>query len=631
MTKIKVSVICWVALCIFLCAGCKNGPEKLAQDNDPDLEVYLNFDNTTKSIATESILPTEEGKIKYTKGLEGKALFLNHKELAAKLTIENSMLNFKQGEDFTVQFWIKTEVGCSENAMLLSNKNMMDLSLASQKKAGWSVFLSGGTFGWNMGSGKRRISYMHDGGGNYMLNDGLWHQLTITYSGSKDEVGLFYDGDKKVTYKVNDDTGFDFSSVLPLHIGSASLESNTEEGLLPEILRGAEQVQKLVDEFHNLGLRQIKNDELLNLVIDPEACVDTVIMDMKLDPEMDMAELEKKIKELDLESIFNTKRELMNNPFTTYQSRRFMIVAQLLNIYSLKDGKVVVNEKVAEKYKQKETLQNPDIQIDELRIWLKEVEPEQVLASYSEYYKPISYDTEVKDSLIVADWNIWHGGIHHNIEEHGWDSRDRVIEMLEEEGADVIMMQETYSSGDYISAKLGYYYATATDWDYLNQGANISVISRYTIKEIRVPDDAAFMNVAARVELSENQDIWVMSNWYGMNKFQEVYDFHQSRFENSDSVPVLFAGDFNAVPHTDGGESLASELMMEAGFTDAFRTMYPDIEEFPGYSHRMGRRIDQLYYKGKGLKNTSIKVVSSWPTGFPSDHYLIVSEFDLNQ
>jgi hypothetical protein len=42
-----------------------------------------------------------------------------------------------------------------------------------------------------------------------------------------------------------------------------------------------------------------------------------------------------------------------------------------------------------------------------------------------------------------------------------------------------------------------------------------------------------------------------------------------------------------------------------------------------------GSRIDQLYYKGDGLRNTSTRLVNFWPTGFPSDHYLIVAEFDL--
>ena len=121
-----------------------------------------------------------------------------------------------------------------------------------------------------------------------------------------------------------------------------------------------------------------------------------------------------------------------------------------------------------------------------------------------------------------------------------------------------------------------------------------------------------------------------MSNWYGMRQFPEVFDFQKSRFEKSDTIPTLFAGDFNAVPHTDGGKSLASKELLNAGFKDAFRTFYPDVQKYPGYSHRNGRRIDQLYYKGKGLKNTSTKIISTWPDGFPSDHFLIISKFDLN-
>jgi endonuclease/exonuclease/phosphatase (EEP) superfamily protein YafD len=121
-----------------------------------------------------------------------------------------------------------------------------------------------------------------------------------------------------------------------------------------------------------------------------------------------------------------------------------------------------------------------------------------------------------------------------------------------------------------------------------------------------------------------------MSNWYGMDQFPAVFDFHQSRFQESDRIPTVFGGDFNAVPHTDGGDSPASQALLGAGFTDAFRSLYPDVEEFPGPSHRSGRRIDQLYYKGAGLTNTSTRVLSSRPGGFPSDHFLILSTFDLD-
>jgi endonuclease/exonuclease/phosphatase (EEP) superfamily protein YafD len=69
---------------------------------------------------------------------------------------------------------------------------------------------------------------------------------------------------------------------------------------------------------------------------------------------------------------------------------------------------------------------------------------------------------------------------------------------------------------------------------------------------------------------------------------------------------------------------------MNAGFTDAFRSLHPDVVEHPGPTHRSGRRIDQLYYKGAGLTNTMTRVVSTRDWGFPSDHFMILSRFDLD-
>ena len=137
------------------------------------------------------------------------------------------------------------------------------------------------------------------------------------------------------------------------------------------------------------------------------------------------------------------------------------------------------------------------------------------------------------------------------------------------------------------------------------------------------------MNVGVKLAISETQDLYAMSNWYGMAQFPAVFEFHTTRFAASDTMPTLFAGDFNAVPHTDGGNSPASLALLDAGFADAYRESFPDAEENPGPSHRSGRRIDQLYYKGAGLTNTSTRVVSTHADGFPSDHFLIVTTFDL--
>ena len=88
-----------------------------------------------------------------------------------------------------------------------------------------------------------------------------------------------------------------------------------------------------------------------------------------------------------------------------------------------------------------------------------------------------------------------------------WDGRRGIAALLEREGVDVVLMQETYSAGDFIAAELGFELATTVDWDYLNQGSNISVLSRYPIAEIRVPEAAPFMNVAARVVLPDGRDV----------------------------------------------------------------------------------------------------------------------------
>ncbi len=405
--------------------------------------------------------------------------------------------------------------------------------------------------------------------------------------------------------------------------------------ILPAIIEGAETLQGLVDEFNRLNLSQVKAEELVSLVVDPKG-----LFEAKMRERMDEAKIysvadRKKFMEhmnsKDFKLVMKYRSELMENPYTVHQVKNFMIVAPLLKIYSLDGAKVSIDQDLAKAFSKSEKLFQADFEIDNLAIWDRVLSSDEVLKSYAKHFKPVLLDIEKNLTAITAGvWNIWHGGKHFTVEKDGWDSRMRIVEMLKKEDVDVIMMQETYSSGDFIAAELGYYFASTVDWDYLNQGSNISVLSRYPITDLYVSKDASFMNVAVKVEISESQDLYVMSNWYGMEQFPLVFDFHKSRFDGSDLIPILFAGDFNAVPHTDGGESLASQTLLNTGFTDAFRSLYPDVQKHPSPTHKNGRRIDQLYYKGKGLKNTSTKVISTWPTGFPSDHFLILSTFDLD-
>ena len=588
--------------------------------------LQFSFNRNIQNATAWSGPATVIGMPSFGPGLQDSALRLAPEAPVATIAIEQQHFRTGPSQDFSVQFWVRTEAPSDKRFVLLSQKSFPDNSLASQKSAGWVFYMSGGTWAWSMGSGNRRITYERDNGQHMPLNDGQWHQLTMTYSHHLSEVRLYYDGINWVTYHVSDSNGFDFGTPNPLTVGISERAKPRPEPL-PEIVAGAQGLQNLANAFNALGLTPLTPDELIHLVVDPR-----LLFEEKLARQgADSLAIRQRTESVDWEPIAAAERALSANPYTVNQNLNFTLTAPLTRVYYLQDGRVKIRPEGAALYAERERLDAPDFYMDELAVWERTLHHEEVAASYAAHLEssPAPKITSI-DHLTAAVWNIWHGGKHWNLQEHGWDSRIRIADMLREAGTDVVMMQETYSSDDFIAAELGFYFATTVDWDYLNQGANISVMSRWPITEVHVDEASPFNNVGARVTVSETQDLRVMSNWYGMGQFPSVFDFHSARFEASDKVPVLFGGDFNAIPHTDGGDSPASVALMEAGFTDAFRSLYPDLAKHPGPTHRNGERIDQLYYRGMGLTNQATRIISDHPAGFPSDHNLILSTFDLD-
>ena len=67
-------------------------------------------------------------------------------------------------------------------------------------------------------------------------------------------------------YKVQ----FDFSNEEPLRIGSLSRGLDYENMVAPGIKLGQGQLQVFVNAFNALNVGAVKNDELLDLIVDPE-------------------------------------------------------------------------------------------------------------------------------------------------------------------------------------------------------------------------------------------------------------------------------------------------------------------------------------------------------------------------
>jgi exonuclease III len=271
-------------------------------------------------------------------------------------------------------------------------------------------------------------------------------------------------------------------------------------------------------------------------------------------------------------------------------------------------------------------------------------------------------------SIQVMTWNIWHGGLH-GTKADGFkkDTANtvNVYKVLQQEKADVLLMQETYCCGMEIAQQAGYPYS-------IRASSNLSIHSKYPIidsLEIFKPFNAhaAVIDVDGQPLLFVN--IWLHylpDSFEGIKKLMPDSLIANERptrlkeitaimkavdsLEKKLKMPVVMGGDFNSPSHLDWVESTqefhygkvvqwpVSKLMLEHGYTDSFREAHPDptqtLEGTWGYlSPRdiISDRIDFVYYKGQNLKTLSSKIVMEDPEGgfFNSDHRAVLTRIEL--
>ncbi|MFT4514253.1 MAG: endonuclease/exonuclease/phosphatase family metal-dependent hydrolase [Planctomycetota bacterium] len=264
--------------------------------------------------------------------------------------------------------------------------------------------------------------------------------------------------------------------------------------------------------------------------------------------------------------------------------------------------------------------------------------------------------------LRVLAWNIWHGGRRKGRDE----GVQRVVEVIQECNADIVLMQETYGSGPRISGRLGY--------DYFLRSSNLSVMSRFPIVDThRLASGFRFGGVS--IQLRPGQTIQAYSLWIdylpsvqkqlaanataeqlqdadaktrGMD-MQAILKQLLPHLAKTPDTPVLVGGDFNSGSHLDWTHAASSQpnhqdlvvnwpvsrAMAEANFVDTYRTAHPDPVAKPGLtwspeflqSHQ--DRIDYVYAHGDTWRVLDSRVLSTHPRGWPSDHAAAFTSIDL--
>lgn len=288
----------------------------------------------------------------------------------------------------------------------------------------------------------------------------------------------------------------------------------------------------------------------------------------------------------------------------------------------------------------------------------------------------------------VMSFNLWHGGDGCGFSK---DSSIRFqLAAIRKAGADVVGFQEQTDNSGEPRAKV---LADSLRWNYYKISESRAAISRFQMTPIAVskaqPENhhgSAGSNAqAVLLQLNEKKQI-VFGVLHLMYTPYEPYDIADKKLKTKQEaeasatkarlhevkfmldaiepyikkeLPVVLVGDFNEPSSLDWTEQAikdrsdtaltfavnwpASRLLLDNGFEDAYRKVYPDVKNKPAYTwtSRPGLwrtpeihdRIDLIHTTKKNIKTTGAWIVGeSSPISdiivepWPSDHRAVVAE-----
>ena len=273
-------------------------------------------------------------------------------------------------------------------------------------------------------------------------------------------------------------------------------------------------------------------------------------------------------------------------------------------------------------------------------------------------------------SVKVMSFNVLHGGTRRG------QPLSQTAKVIQEAKADIVGLQEVGKNAEKLAQLLG--------WNHVSDGWS-AILTRYDVVErykggIRARLDSGQELCIFNLHLrpAPYQPYQLLGIPYGKAPFikteaeaiasakkarggQIATLLKQIRSLPDKEIPVFVTGDFNEPSHLDWTEKTAksgrhpikveypsSLEITKAGFADAWRTIYPDEMEKPGFTwtpltkpddpkdHH--DRIDFVYFRGKGIQLNEVKVVGEDKENadivvspYPSDHRAVVASFTLSK
>lgn len=298
--------------------------------------------------------------------------------------------------------------------------------------------------------------------------------------------------------------------------------------------------------------------------------------------------------------------------------------------------------------------------IDEVGIWSQKLSDTDFKQAYQHIKKEkISTPPVAGKTIKIMTWNIWNGG-----KQFGKIAGlDQIVQIIKDNEAEVISLQEEFGSGEYIADKLGYYF--------YRRSQNLCIISRYPIgKTLNIYHPLNTGGV--EINTDKNHQIIICPLW--LNYKPNIQGLLMNTHANTDTIinlennsrgneatfilselnkfnnhldkrSIIIAGDFNSGSHLDWTERNktahhdnvipfpATLKMQNSNYKDAYREIWPNEITYPGHTFSpifkegYHDRIDFIFYKGSTLQAIDAKVIDNANSFFPSDHAALLVTF----